>query len=219
MKSGIITDMDEILRFSGLKPMNEAVESTGAEAGYCFSDAIAEDVELDEGKKQFLVNVTKYFRGLGDQGRIVTAKNEKEAIQMVAKMLKRKPSYLEVVQSWAEGVEPDDAATGGGSMGALIEKRQSMMEAGGGLGSRKKGKKASAADFGKVKVGDLLAQINKQFNATNVLRVTEIKSGPSKGFNAIFVNPDSPKEKRMGSDKEFFVWADDLGNGEYYFLK
>lgn len=101
----------------------------------------------------------------------------------------------------------------------LIEERQGLMEAGSGLGKREKGKQASFKDFKKLKVGDLLAQISKQFNAINVLRITKISSKPSKGFEAIFVNPDKPEEKRMASDRTFFVWADDLSNGEYFFLK
>lgn len=62
-----------------------------------------EDVELEEAKKTYLVNVTKYFRGIGDQGRVVKADSEKEAIKMVAKVLKKKPSYLE-----AELIESDE---------------------------------------------------------------------------------------------------------------
>ncbi len=105
-------------------------------------------------------------------------------------------------------------------MRELIERLERFDEAGGsGLGKLKKGKAASTKDFSKMKVGDLLAQISKQFNAVNVLRITKVKSGPSKGFNAIFVNPENPKEKRMSSDGEMFVWADDLDKGEHYFVK
>lgn len=70
-----------------------------------------EDVGLDEaggGKKTFLVNVAKYFRGLGDQGRVIKdVKDEKEAIELAAKMMKVKPSKLVATQ--IEDVDGDKA--------------------------------------------------------------------------------------------------------------
>lgn len=68
-----------------------------------------EDVELDEAKKSYHVRVKKYFRGIGDLGRVVKANSEKEAIKIGAKIMKKKPSYLDAQLVEAEDGELDEA--------------------------------------------------------------------------------------------------------------
>lgn len=61
-------------------------------------DEEPEGDELSEGKKKtYVVNVTEYFRGIGDRGAVVQASSEKEAIAKAAKQMRKKPNYLEVV--------------------------------------------------------------------------------------------------------------------------
>ena len=98
--------------------------------------------------------------------------------------------------------------------------RRYLMEQGGSsLGRLKQGKKLTADSFVQLKKGDLLINKSKQFKAVNVLRILRKKMEPSQGIEAIFADPNNPKKKRMPSDKYFFVWADDLGNGEYFFVR
>jgi hypothetical protein len=92
-------------------------------------------------------------------------------------------------------------------------------QAGSGLGSLKQGKRLSSDSFVYLKKGDLLINRSKQFKSVNVLRVLKKVMEPSQGIRAIFVDPDNPSKKRMPGDKYFFVWADDLGNGEYFFVR
>jgi len=94
-----------------------------------------------------------------------------------------------------------------------------LEQAGSGLGRLQQGKRLTDNSFVTLKRGDLLINRSKQFNAVNVLRILSKVMEPMQGIRAIFVNPDNPSEKRTPQDKFFFVMADDLGNGEYFFVR
>ena len=50
----------------------------------------------------------------------------------------------------------------------------------------------------------------------NVCRVVGVKTEPSEGFEAEFVNPDYPRQRRLGTDRPFFVWK---GSAEHKRMK
>lgn len=66
-----------------------------------------------------------------------------------------------------------------------------------------------------VKKGMLLVDDSRQFRATNVLKVLEIPKGRD-GFYGIFVDPNKPSVKRLGSDRKIFIWDFDLKSGEFH---
>lgn len=59
------------------------------------------------------------------------------------------------------------------------------------------------------KAGDLLDHGSETHEGKpNVCRVLEVQDYPSRGFTAVFVNPDYPRQPRLGNDQPFFVWAE-----------
>lgn len=102
----------------------------------------------------------------------------------------------------------------------LLRRRGYLREqAGSGLGRLNQGGRLTSDSFVNLKKGDLLINRSKQFDAVNVLRIVEIIMEPIQGIQGIFVNPNNPAKKRVPQDGMFFVMADDLGNGEYFFVR
>lgn len=85
---------------------------------------------------------------------------------------------------------------------------------GSGLGKFKVGKKIT--DIKKLKVGDLLVKESKQFNATNIVKITKVETQLAYGR---FVSPDDPSKPRLSGDRRFVIWGFDLEDGEYSFAK
>jgi hypothetical protein len=89
--------------------LGEGDEETYEDLADAIMGVLGEGVELGEAKKTYVIRVAKYFRGAGSKdARVVEAKDEEEAIKKAAKILKMKPSYLEVEKVF-EDVELDEA--------------------------------------------------------------------------------------------------------------
>jgi hypothetical protein len=62
-------------------------------------------------------------------------------------------------------------------------------------------------DFEDAKQGDVFYDgTQTKDGVANYFVVTRINRGPSRGFYAVFVDPDDFSEKRRPDDREFFVW-------------
>lgn len=74
------------------------------------------------------------------------------------------------------------------------------------------------SDYKKLKDGDLLFNGTKTHDGVaNVVRVLSVNNGgvPSTGFLGLYVDPENPSEKRLPSDKPFFVWDFELERGKF----
>jgi len=64
-----------------------------------------------------------------------------------------------------------------------------------------------------VKVGDLMLQVDHQFQAQNMLRITSLSRTDFQRNQicyGIFVNPDMTSDPRMGGDSEMAIWDYDF---------
>lgn len=91
---------------------------------------------------------------------------------------------------------------------------------GSGWGKFKKGKKLKSLD--ELNVGDILLYQSRQFNAKNVIKVTNLnESHPANKEGrrivyAQFANPNNISEKRHGWDVEFAIWEHDLKHSDFF---
>lgn len=71
-----------------------------------------------------------------------------------------------------------------------------------------------------IKKGQLLADYSHQFNALNLIRVTNTTDAKTRGIiYGIFVNPHNPSVKRLETDDEFAIWDFDLKYDTYYTVR
>lgn len=75
----------------------------------------------------------------------------------------------------------------------------------------------TVSDYRKLKDGDLLFNGTKTHDGVdNVVRVISAQgSYPSTGFLGLYVDPENPAEKRIASDRPFFVWDFELERGKF----
>lgn len=73
-----------------------------------------------------------------------------------------------------------------------------------------------------LKVGDILLELNYQFNAQNLVRITRVDAShgrqPGEIVYGLFVDPDDTTKARSFVDREFAIWNFELrGPQSHYF--
>lgn len=69
-------------------------------------------------------------------------------------------------------------------------------------------------NFEDAKQGDVFYDGSEtKDGVANYFVVTRINRGPSRGFYAVFVDPDDLTQRRLPDDREFFVWDFDFERG------
>lgn len=77
---------------------------------------------------------------------------------------------------------------------------------GSGCGDLVRGELLTAEDEVPLAGTLLIAETDAFGGCVNVIRVTGISTGASKGFYGIFVKPTDTSQQRLASDHAFFVW-------------